>query len=151
MLSKAQAKLIATIESLTAKNVTTPLTSHELVRLINAKLNVENKTLSGVYKNLFVNPSNDVMDLVKLMCGGVVPTFETFKIVMLEKDAAKLYFSNYSGLLAAAKLSKSAQLATKVAKQGGTITKAAAVKSIADVSKAAAKPKATKASKAAAV
>jgi hypothetical protein len=70
---------------------------------------------------------------------------------MLEKDASRIHFSNYSGLLAAARLSKSAQLATKVAKQGGTVTKAEKVETIADVSKAAAKSKATKASKAAAV
>ena len=123
-ISKAAAKMMATIETLTAKSQTTPLTSNELVRLINAKLNVENKTLSGVYKNLFISPSNDILDLVQLMCGGVVPTFETFKKVMLEKDATRVHFSNYSGLLAAARLSKSAQAATKVAKQGGTITKA---------------------------
>ena len=144
MLSKAQSKLVATIETLTKKNETTPLTSHELVRLINAKLNVENKTLSGVYKNLFVNPSSDVMDLVKLMCGGVVPTFETFKTAMLEKDATKVYFSNYSGLLSAARLSKSALAADKVAKQGGTIIKAAKapkVSTIEDVAKAAKAPK----------
>lgn len=124
-ISKAAAKMMATIETLTAKSQNTPLTANELVRLINAKLNVENKTLSGVYKNLFIAPSNDILDLVQLMCGGVVPTFETFKKVMLEKDAARVHFSNYSGLLAAARLSKSAQAATKVAKQGGTITKAA--------------------------
>ena len=124
-ISKAAAKMMATIETLTAKSQNTPLTANELVRLINAKLNVENKTLSGVYNNLFISPSNDILDLVQLMCGGVVPTFETFKNVMLEKDSTRIHFSNYSGLLAAARLSKSAQAATKVAKQGGTITKAA--------------------------
>ena len=130
--------MMLTIETLTTKSQSTPLTSNELVRLINAKLNVENKTLSGVYNNLFVRPSADILELVILMCGSVIPTFATFKAAMLEKDASRIHFSNYSGLLAAARLSKSAQLATKVAKQGGTITKAAAVKSIADVSKAAA-------------
>lgn len=126
-ISKAAAKMMATIETLTAKSQSTPLTANELVRLINAMLNVENKTLSGVYKNLFIAPSNDILHLVQLMCGGVVPTFETFKKVMLEKDAARVHFSNYSGLLAAARLSKSAQAASKVAKQGGTITKAATI------------------------
>lgn len=150
-ISKAAAKMMATIETLTAKSKTTPLTANELVRLINAKLNVENKTLSGVYKNLFLTPSGDILELVQLMCGGVVPTFETFKKVMLEKDATRVHFSNYSGLLAAARLSKSAQAATKVAKQGGTITKAATItkETAARVGKAttktAAKVKATKA------
>lgn len=127
-ISKAATKMMTTIETLTAKSQTTPLTSHELVRLINARLNVENKTLSGVYKNLFTSPSSDILDLVQLMCGGVVPTFETFKRVMLEKDPNRVHFSNYSGLLAAARLSKSAQAATKVAKQGGTITAATKAK-----------------------
>lgn len=126
-LSKAAVKLQSTIETLTAKNVNTPLTVHELVRLINAKLQIENKSLSGVYKNLFVNPSKDIEDLVLLMCGKVIPTFETFKSEMLSKDSERVFFSNYSGLLAAARLSKSAQIATKVAKQGGIITKTAPV------------------------
>ena len=151
-ISKAAAKMMATIETLSEKSKTTPLTSNELVRLINARLNVENKTLSGVYKNLFISPSNDILDLVQLMCGGVVPTFETFKTAMLEKDATRVHFSNYSGLLAAARLSKSAQAAAKVAKQGGTITKATKETTssvIAKAAKAAPKAKAAKAAKAA--
>ena len=125
-ISKSAAKMLLTIETLTAKSKNEPLTSNELVRLINAKLNVENKTLSGVYKNLFVTPSTDILELVTLMCGSVIPTFATFKTVMLEKDTTRMFFSNYSGLLAAARLSKSAQLAAKVAKQGGKISKVAA-------------------------
>lgn len=150
-ISKSAAKMMLTIETLTTKSQSTPLTSNELVRLINAKLNVENKTLSGVYNNLFIRPSADILELVTLMCGSVIPTFATFKAAMLEKDASRIHFSNYSGLLAAARLSKSAQLATKVAKQGGTVTKAEKVETIADVSKAAAKSKAPKVPKTAAV
>lgn len=123
-LSKTAVKLLTTINTLTTKSTTTPLTVNELVRLINARLQVENKSLSGVYKNLFINPSGEIQELVTLMCGNVVPTFETFKSEMLSKDLERLFFSNYSGLLAAARLSKSAQIATKVAKQGGTVTKA---------------------------
>ena len=146
-LSKATVKMLQTIESLTSKAKSQDLTNHELVRLINARLNVANKTLSGVHKSVCVNPDAETLSLVQLMCGGVIPTFETFKSEMLKKDSTKEFFSKYDGLLALSRLSKSAQLATKVAKQGGTVTKAAAVKSIADVSKAAAKPKATKAAK----
>lgn len=144
-ISKAAAKMLNTIETLTAKSKTTPLSSNELVRLINARLNVENKTLSGVYKNLFISPSNDILDLVQLMCGGAIPTFETFKKTMLEKDATRVHFSNYSGLLAAARLSKSAQAAAKVAKQGGTINKAAKETTSSAITKAAPKAKAAKA------
>lgn len=144
-ISKSAAKLLLTIETLTAKSKETPLTSHELVRLINAKLNVENKTLSGVYKNLFVNPSNDIADLVSIMCANVKPTFETFKTEMLAKDKERVFFSNYSGLLAAARLSKSALQADKVAKQGGTIgAKAEKVETIATKAKKETKAKADK-------
>lgn len=122
--SKATQKLMLTIETLTSKAKNEPLTQNELVRLINARLNVENKTLSGVYSNVVTKPSNEIKDLLQIMCGNVVPTFETFKEEMLKKDASRIHFSNYSGLLALARLSKSAQIATKVARQGGTVTKA---------------------------
>jgi hypothetical protein len=52
------------------------------------------------------------------MCGGVIPSFKTFKDNV---DLSKKFFSNWDGIKAGAKLSNSAQLATKVAKQGGTI------------------------------
>lgn len=149
-LSKAATKYAATIQTLTAKSTTTPLTVNELVRLINARLQIENKTLSGVYKALFVVPSKDIEELVVLMCGGVIPTFETFKTEMLAKDAERFLFSNYAGLLAAARLSKSAQLATKVAKQGGEITKATKAPKVANVADVPATkaPKVAKAAKA---
>lgn len=146
-LSKAAVKLLTTINTLTTKSTTTPLTVNELVRLINARLQVENKSLSGVYKNLFINPTGEIQELVTLMCGSVVPTFETFKSEMLTKDKERQFFSNYSGLLAAARLSKSAQIATKVAKQGGTVTKAAPV----NVANVEMKPKRQRAPKAAPV
>lgn len=120
-MSKANLKMLTTIELLTEKNKTASLTSHELVRLINAKLNVENKTLSGVFKNVCVSPSGDIKELVALMCNGVIPTFSTFKVEMLRKDPDRDFFSNYDGLLTLSRLSKSALLADKIAKQGGTV------------------------------
>jgi hypothetical protein len=145
-LSKATVKMLETISTLTEKAKTSDLTNHELVRLINAKLNVSDKTLSGVFKNVCEKPDAETLSLVQLMCGGVIPTFETFKTEMLKKDAARVYFSKYDGLLALSRLSKSAKLATKVAKQGGIIEKVIKTQQAAAV-----KPKATKAAKTAAV
>lgn len=117
-ISKGYQKLLDTVTKLESKDI---LTSHETARLINAKLKIEDKSISKVYKMIFEYASNDVQTLVDKMFPKSRPTFKTFK----DKVKDKPYYSVYDGLLACSKLSKGAQLADKVKKQGGAIGKAA--------------------------
>ena len=115
-----QIKLESTIESLTKKE---NKTTQDLVRLTNAKMKVEDKSLSKVYKNLTKNVSEELKPLISQILGNAkMPNFEEFKKEMPEKHS----YSNYSGLQCLARFNKAAKLATKVEKQGGQILKKAA-------------------------
>jgi len=117
--SKMQIKLELTIKSLTEKE---NKTTNDLVRLTNAKLKLEDKSLSKVYKNLTKNVSEDLKPLINQILGKAkMPTFEEFSKEMPKKAS----YSNYSGLQCLARFNKAAKLATKVEKQGGTMLKAA--------------------------
>ena len=113
-ISKAIQKRMKRVETLSAKET---LTTWELNQLAYNKLQLENKSASKVYKMLFEYPSDDIKDILTKALGTVTPTFATWKNEL--KD--KAHYSLWDGILAVNKLSKSAQLATKVAKQGGKI------------------------------
>lgn len=117
--SQIQVKLELTIETLSNKE---NKTTNDLVRLTNAKLKLEDKSLSKVYKNLTKNVSEELKPLIKQILGKAkMPTFEEFKNEMPEKYS----YSNFSGLQCLARFNKSAMQAAKVEQQGGTILKAA--------------------------
>lgn len=95
------------------------LSSWDKLNLVYAKLQLEDKSASKVYKNLFVNPSEEVKDALIEAIGNFTPDFKTFS----DKLPKKEYYSLWDGILACQKFNKAAllaaKLAAKVAKQGG--------------------------------
>lgn len=127
--SKAAIKAENTVTTLSA--LENP-TVHQLKLLVNASLKLENRKASKVYKMLFEYPTAEIAEKVNLMCPkGIHPTFKTWvDNLPIGKDddgnpAPKEYISIWDGLNSLAKLNPSAKAASKVAKQGGAIGKAA--------------------------
>ena len=109
--SKSQIKLELTIETLAAKK---DKTTNELVRLVNAKMKLENKSLSKVYKNLTKDVSSDIAEMIKDILGKAkFPTFKDFCSEMKEKPS----YSNYDGLLCLGRFNKIARTNAKLKKQ----------------------------------
>ena len=113
-VSKAIQKKLDRIEQLSAKD---DLTTWELNQLAYNKLQLENKSASKVYKMLFEYPSDDIKEILSKALGTVQPTFATWTSNLKDKE----FYSLWDGVLAVNKLSKSAQIASKVARQGGKV------------------------------
>lgn len=118
-MSKKIQKLQTKVATLSAK---ANLTSWDKLNLVYAKLQLEDKSASKLYKNLFEHPSPEIKDALIDAIGNFKPDFRAFSD-KLPKD--KTYFSTWDGILACQKFNKAALLAAKaaakVAKQGGTI------------------------------
>ena len=117
-VSKAITKKIEAINKLTDKSKTETLTTFELKRLVNAKLHLENKSLSKIYKEL-QKPSSEIKPLITQMLGkNKFPTFNEFK-----EKAKGTYFSTWKGLTILCEFNLNAKRKTKVAKQNKAIAK----------------------------
>ena len=118
-MSKKIEKLHAKVAKLSEKE---NLTAWEKLNLVYAKLQLEDKSASKLYKNLFENPSEEIKNALIEAIGNFKPDFKAFS-EKLSKD--KTYYSTWDGILACQKFNKAAILAAKaaakVAKQGGTI------------------------------
>ncbi len=110
-VSKGQIKLELSIATLTAKK---DKTTHELIRLVNAKLKLENKSLSKVYKNLSKDVTTELAELINDILGKAkLPSFKEFCEEMKEKAT----YSNYDGLLCLGRFNKIALTNAKLVKQ----------------------------------
>lgn len=117
-VSKAITKKIDAINKLQEKAKTETLTTYELKRLVNAKMYIENKSLSKVYKEL-QKPSAEIKPLITQMLGNnKFPTFAQFA----EKSKGT-YFSTWKGLTILCEFNLNAKRKTKVAKQNKVIAK----------------------------
>lgn len=109
--SKSQIKLELTIETLTAKK---DKTTNDLVRLVNAKMKLENKSLSKVYKNLTKDVTPEIAEMIADILGKAkFPTFKEF----CEEIKEKASYSNYDGLLCLGRFNKIARTNEKLKKQ----------------------------------
>jgi hypothetical protein len=117
-MSKKIAKLQDKVQKLSNKET---LTSWEKLNLVYAKLQLEDKSASKVYKNLFLNPSDELKAALVDAIGNFTPDFKTFSDKLPEKE----FYSLWDGILACQKFNKAALLAAKAAakvkKQGGEI------------------------------
>lgn len=117
-VSKAITKKIEAINKLQEKAKKETLTTYELKRLVNAKLYIENKSLSKVYKEL-QKPSEEIKPLIAQMLGkNKFPTFAEFA-----EKANGTYFSTWKGLTILCKFNLNAERKTKVARQNKAIAK----------------------------
>lgn len=117
-VSQAITKKIAAINKLEAKGEKDGLTTFELKRLVNAKMYLENKSLSKVYKELS-NPNEEIKPLIDKMLGkSKFPTFAQFKA-----KANGQYFSTWKGLTILCKFNLIANTKTKLEKQNKEIAK----------------------------
>lgn len=115
--SKALVRLELKIAELESKE---NKTTNDFVLLANAKLKIENKSLSKVYKNVTSHVSKELQPLINDILGNsLVPTFEQFK----EKMTVKQSYSNYDALRCLAKFNKKAIINTKLEKQNKEISK----------------------------
>ena len=123
-VSKAITKKIEAINKLTDKSKTETLTTYELKRLVNAKMHLENKSLSKIYKDLSrSNKSKDDKDEIKPLIAQMLgknkfPTFNEFR-----EKAKGTYFSTWKGLGILCEFNLNAKRKTKVAKQNKVIAK----------------------------
>lgn len=117
-VSKAITDKINAINKLTEKSKTETLTTFELKRLVNAKMHLENKSLSKIYKDLSrsnkdKNEKDEIKSLINQMLGkNKFPTFNEFK-----EEAKGTYFSTWKGLTILCEFNLNAKRKTKVAKQ----------------------------------
>jgi uncharacterized protein YnzC (UPF0291/DUF896 family) len=117
-VSKAITKKIEAINKLTDKSKSETLTTYELKRLVNAKMHLENKSLSKIYKEL-QKPSSEIKPLIAQMLGkNKFPTFVEFK-----EKAKGTYFSTWKGLTILCEFNLNAKRKTKVEKQNKEIAK----------------------------
>lgn len=117
-VSKAITKKIEAVNKLTEKSKNETLTTYELKRLVNAKMHLENKSLSKIYKEL-QKPSTEIKPLITQMLGkNKFPTFTEFK-----EKAKGTYFSTWKGLTILCEFNLNAKRKTKVAKQNKVIAK----------------------------
>ncbi len=119
--TKAQTELMLRIQMLEA--IEQP-TTQQLVYLLNAKLKIVDKSITKVYSMLTGSKSDkDLQPLItKILGKAKFPDFKTFVgLITNDNKKEKLFWSIYEGIQCLAKLNRSAALATKVAKQGGTI------------------------------
>jgi hypothetical protein len=119
-MSKKIQKLNAKIAAITAKGASA--SSWEKLNLFYAKMQIENKSASGIYKALFEKASPELSELLRESMGGnYKPEFKTFLAALKPKE----YYSLWDGVLACQSFNKAAinaaKLAAKVAKQGGTM------------------------------
>jgi hypothetical protein len=123
-VSKTITQKIEAINNLTEKAKKETLTTYELKRLINAKMYLENKSLSKVYKELSRSNKNkdeqdEIKPLITQMLGkNKFPTFAEFA----EKSTGN-YFSTWTGLTILCKFNLNAKRKTKVARQNKEIAK----------------------------
>ena len=117
-VSQAITKKIEAINKLTEKSKTETLTTYELKRLVNAKMHLENKSLSKIYKEL-QKPSSDIKVLITQMLGKYdFPTFSEFK-----EKAQGTYFSTWKGLTILLEFNLNVKRKTKVENQNKAIAK----------------------------
>jgi hypothetical protein len=117
-VSKAVTKKIEAINKLQDKAKNETLTTYELKRLINAKMYIDNKSLSKVYKEL-QSPSNEIKPLVTQMIGKYkFPTFKEFS-----SKTNGTYFSTWKGLTILCEFNLNAKRKTKLANQNKAIAK----------------------------
>ena len=117
-VSKAITSKITAIKKLEEKSKKETLTTYELKRLVNAKLYIENKSLSKVYKEL-QKPSEEIKPLIAQMLGkNKFPTFAEFA-----EKANGTYFSTWKGLTILCKFNLNAERKTKVARQNKATAK----------------------------
>ena len=103
-----------TIKTLNAKK---DRTSFEEVKLVNARLKLEDKSLSKLWKTLKRELSQkEVKNISDL------DTFPALKDFRQFAKEGKEFFSLWDGLLMLKKFNKKAKLVKRVKKQGGTIT-----------------------------
>lgn len=123
-VSKAITKKIEAINKLQEKAKNETLTTYELKRLVNAKMYLENKSLSKVYKELSrankgKNEQDEIKPLITQMLGkNKFPTFAEFA-----EKANGTYFSTWKGLTILCKFNLNAERKTKVARQNKAIAK----------------------------
>ena len=119
-VSKATAKKLEAIRNLEAKAKSERLTMYELKRLINAKMHIENKSLSKIHREL-QKPSKELKPLISEMLGkNKFPTFNEFKEKAKNKGQ---YFSTWKGLTILCEFNKSAKLGSKLERQNKAIAK----------------------------
>ena len=119
-VSKATAKKLEAIQKLEAKAKSERLTMYELKRLINAKMHIENKSLSKIHREL-QKPSKELKPLITEMLGkNKFPTFNEFKEKAKNKGQ---YFSTWKGLTILCEFNKSAKLGSKLERQNKAIAK----------------------------
>ena len=110
--SKGQVEIEKTISLLESKD---NLTVHELRRLANAKHKLEDRSPSKLYKAVKSDYEAKDEAIVNLLGKSKFPEFKEF----VSKLPNKLLFSKWDALGVLAKCNKSAQIATKLEKQGG--------------------------------
>lgn len=117
-VSKAITEKIEAINKLTEKSKSETLTTYELKRLVNAKMHLENKSLSKIYKEL-QKPSTEIKVLITQMLGKYdFPTFSEFK-----EKATGTYFSTWKGLTILLEFNLNVKRKTKVENQNKAIAK----------------------------
>ena len=117
-VSKTITKKIDAINKLTEKSKKETLTTYELKRLVNAKMHLENKSLSKIYKEL-QKPSAEIKVLITQMLGkNKFPTFNEFR-----EKAKGTYFSTWKGLSILCEFNLNAKRKTKVNTQNKNIAK----------------------------
>lgn len=117
-VSKAISSKLDAIKKLETKAKKESLTTYEIKRLVNAKMYLENKSLSKVYKELS-NPNEEIKPLIDKMLGkSKFPTFAQFKA-----KANGQYFSTWKGLTILCKFNLIANTKTKLEKQNKEIAK----------------------------
>lgn len=117
-VSKAISSKLDAIKKLETKAKKESLTTFELKRLVNAKMYLENKSLSKVYKELS-NPNDEIKPLIDKMLGkSKFPTFAQFKA-----KAKGEYFSTWKGLTILCKFNLIANTKTKLERQNKAIAK----------------------------
>ena len=117
-VSKTITQKIEAINNLTEKAKNETLTTYELKRLVNAKMHLENKSLSKIYKEL-EKPSSEIKPLITQMLGkNKFPTFSEFK-----EKAKGQYFSTWKGLTILCEFNLSVKRQTKVVRQNKEIAK----------------------------
>ena len=123
-VSQAITDKINAINKLEQKAKTKTLTTYELKRLVNAKMYLENKSLSKVYKELSrsnknENQNDEIKPLINQMLGNnKFPTFAEFA----EKSQGT-YFSTWKGLTILCKFNIKAQTQDKLERQNKAIAK----------------------------
>tara|TARA_R110000803_G_scaffold155629_1_gene220248 strand:- start:1759 stop:2145 length:387 start_codon:yes stop_codon:yes gene_type:complete len=117
-VSKTITKKIDAINKLTEKSKKETLTTYELKRLVNAKMFIENKSISKIYKEL-QKPSDEIKVLITQMLGkNKFPNFKEFA----EKSKGT-YFSTWKGLSILCEFNLNAKRKTKVNTQNKNIAK----------------------------